>query len=104
MKTGRLVAKKWFIDENGMKNELFYYLTEEKKEKESFYGIIVLKMVGNLIETENSGKLTDKKEKVLEIIELLSRNTITPVCLCEVIDDLFTEIEQKEMSREKIFA
>lgn len=104
MKTGRLAAKKWFIDENGMKNELFYYLTQEKKEKEVFYGIIVLKMVGNLIETENSGKLMDKKEKVLEIIDLLSRNTITPVCLCEVIDDLFTEIEQKEMSREKIFA
>lgn len=104
MKTGRLAAKKWFIDENGMKNELFYYLTEEKKEREIFYGIIVLKMVGNLIETENSGKLMDKKEKVLEIIDLLSRNTITPVCLCEVIDDLFTEIEQNEMSREKIFA
>ena len=104
MKTGRLAGKRWFVDENGVRNELFYYLTEEKKEKESFYGIIVLKMAGNLIETENTGKLTAKKEKALEIIELLSRNTITPVCLCEVIDDLFTEMEQSSQFHEKILA
>lgn len=104
MKTGRLAGKKWFMDENGVKNELFYYLTEEKKEKESFYGIIVLKMAGNLIEAENTGKLTGEKEKAMEIIELLSRNTITPVCLCEVVDDLFTEMEQNLQFQEKILA
>lgn len=104
MKTGRLAGKRWFLDENGERNELFYYLTEEKRDRESVYGIIVIKMAGNLVEAENSGKLTKKKEKALEIIELLVRNTITPMCLCEVIDDIFTEMESRSAFQEKILA
>lgn len=86
MKAGRLMEKKRIICDNGRRNDLFYYLTEEGGTDHG-YGIMVIKMDGEQMEVETSGKLTMERGIAIHIIAQLAKNIITPICLCEVLYD-----------------
>lgn len=74
--------------------ELSYYLMESRKKgnKEStLYGIQIQKKDGENLEIENSGCISYSKEIVLQMIHKLMENTVTPITMLYVIDDLITE-------------
>ena len=90
MKKSHLQERQTIESEGGFL-ELEYYLVEEETKSQAIYGIGVKKkhsFQGKLrFENEETGGLSAKKETVLQLIEMLARNYITPMCLNEVVDD-----------------
>lgn len=71
---------------------LEYYLIEstymETGLSKTAYGIEILKTTGELIETDIIQKITDSKQKAMEIINKLIANTVTPIGMVYAIDEL----------------
>jgi len=74
---------------------LEYYLIEDvitgfdELDGKTAYGIeIVKKPVGKNDETATVKNLSCCREKVIKILELLSRNTVTPVGMPYILDDM----------------
>jgi len=74
---------------------LEYYLIEDvitgfdELDGKTAYGIeIVKKSVGKNDETATVKNLSCCREKVIKILELLSRNTVTPVGMPYILDDM----------------
>ena len=72
---------------------LSYYLMEwrKKEDKKTLYGIQIEKKDGENIETENSGCLSYSQDFVLQLIHKMMENTVTPITMLYVIDDVITE-------------
>ena len=88
-----LVANEDVTLENGTNMELNYFLTEEDGEESQapLYGICINKCVKRQMESEQTGALSMSKDFVLNLCKKLARNTITPMVMLEVIDDLIEE-------------
>ncbi|MCT4542316.1 MAG: DUF6514 family protein [Vallitalea sp.] len=72
---------------------LEYYLIEsiyyEKEKTKTAYGIEVLMKNNEYYETDIVEKITNQKEKVLEMINKIIGNMVTPVGLIYAIDELY---------------
>ncbi|MBE5819278.1 MAG: hypothetical protein E7310_00355 [Clostridiales bacterium] len=82
--------------------ELEYYQTKNDinnilNEDEAKYGIEILKKEyekdGIYIESNNIKNVCDSSKKVIEIINVLKKNKVTPVGLQDVLDDLLMQQE-----------
>lgn len=80
--------------------ELEYYQTKNDinnilNEDDTKYGIEILKKEYEkdriYIESNNIKNVCDSSKKVIEIINLLKKNKVTPVGLQDVLDDLLTQ-------------
>lgn len=72
--------------------KLQYYEIEQKIDNKIEYGIEVTKkeyMNTNILEeTEKINFVTDNKQKIDNLMNLIKRNKVTPVLLCDTINDL----------------
>jgi hypothetical protein len=91
----REAEREIFDETQGNKMELVYYLlTSETDDYENdsdmrIYGIEIVKKVQGL-PSESIGfeNVHSDKEKIKKIIALLAENTVTPVSLPDILDDL----------------
>lgn len=71
---------------------LQYYLTEtdyyEKGTMRTAYGIEIMKEFGGEVETDIVQKITNHKEDVMQIMDKLIANTVTPMGMVIAIDEL----------------
>lgn len=76
--------------ENGI--ELEYYLTESSSPENDecvFYGIeIIKKHLGEISERVLFKDVFNSRKKTADLIELLARNTVTPMSLASILDDI----------------
>jgi len=72
--------------------KLEYNITERKNSdsEKPYYGIQVTKYVDGVCETEEIEGISYSREKVEAIIKILFQNTVTPVSMVEIVDDLIT--------------
>ncbi|QUH28321.1 DUF6514 family protein [Vallitalea guaymasensis] len=82
------------ITENNLIINLEYYLVEstyyEKDETKVAYGVEILKRDNfNYLESDIVSKVTDSKDKIINIINKLIANIVTPVGMVCVVDELF---------------
>ncbi|MCT4686527.1 DUF6514 family protein [Vallitalea sp.] len=82
------------ITENNRIINLEYYLVEstyyEKDKAKIAYGIEILKRDNcNHLESDIVSKVTDSKDKIINIINKLIANIVTPVGIVCAIDELF---------------
>lgn len=72
--------------------ELEYYLTESSSAEDDecvFYGVeIVKKHFGEVSERVMFRDIFNSREKTSDLIELLARNTVTPMSLATILDDI----------------
>lgn len=80
------------------KIELQYYKTQGnilESDKAQSYGIEIVKkeFSGSKtnIESREFFNIVDTEEKVDKILEILKVNKVTPVCVCDVLEDLMKE-------------
>lgn len=71
---------------------LEYSLTENKSidNDEPYYGVEIIRYLDDDYEVDEVTGISYSREKVKSIIEILSRNTVTPISMAEIIDDLIT--------------
>ncbi|WP_113671929.1 DUF6514 family protein [Vallitalea guaymasensis] len=82
------------ITENNLIINLEYYLVEstyyEKDETKVAYGVEILKRDNfNYLESDIVSKVTDSKDKIINIINKLIANIVTPVGMVCAVDELF---------------
>lgn len=79
--------------ETGENLMLKYFLTSEQSRtgEGMIYGVSVQKELKGVIEEESITNISDKREEVLSILHILERNTVTPISLVEIVDDIVTE-------------
>lgn len=93
MRERKLITTKEAGSYNNEGLTLEYYLTSKKSEETEnmIYGVLVTKRNAQGIESEVVDNISYEEEQVLGLIDTLSENTVTPVCLVEILDDLMTE-------------
>lgn len=71
---------------------LEYSLTENHSvdNEEPYYGIQIIKYIGDNLETEEVEGVSYSKDKVKSITKILYQYTVTPISMVEIIDDLIT--------------
>ncbi|MCL2353657.1 MAG: DUF6514 family protein [Defluviitaleaceae bacterium] len=61
----------------------------EGEDGETFYEIIVEKFIGGVLkDVIGTGPITESESQVESVIEILARNTVTPLTLLEIVDDM----------------
>ena len=72
--------------------ELKYSMTivnSTEEEGAQCYGVHVAKYEGgNVIAQQDSGAISYNSQKVEDVIATLARNTVTPMVLCEILDEM----------------
>ncbi|MDO5521179.1 MAG: DUF6514 family protein [bacterium] len=93
MREQKLITTKVAGNDDNKELMLEYYLTEKESEetKELIYGISVTKRCENQVESDVVDNISYEKQQVLDLLHIISENTVTPICLAEVLDDLMTE-------------
>lgn len=93
MREQRLIETKQVSTECGEELQLEYYLTSKDsvEEEGKVYGICIKNHRMDRIETDVVENISYKEEQVLEFVHILSENTVTPICMAEILDDLITE-------------
>lgn len=96
LEKSREAERELFDEAQGSRMQLEYYLlTSETDEYEKdavqmTYGIeIVKRMEGFPDETMKFENVHTDRERIRKIISLLADNTVTPVCLPDILEDLF---------------
>ncbi len=91
-------AKILFCNELTLEDErrikLDYYLTEcctEEDQSKAYYGIGINKHVDGVTESEEVLGISFSKDRVVAIINQLFRNTVTPISMIGILDDLIGE-------------
>lgn len=71
---------------------LEYNLTENLSfdSGEPYYGIRIIKYIGDNLEMEEVKGISFSKERVEAITKTLHQNVVTPITLVEIVDDLIT--------------
>ncbi|NLZ80964.1 MAG: hypothetical protein GX913_04075 [Clostridiales bacterium] len=94
MKTNDLIGTKEIWDCNNMKIKLEYYLVATKskiEEKETLYGIQIIKCQREEREMQKEVEaitgISYSRKLVEQIITSLMDNTVTPMCMLEIVDD-----------------
>ncbi len=91
---GETFLEKKDLAETNIKNkvQLEYYTIKQTNEKKDVYGIEVIKKEfrSNGIDTEISSinDISDSSKKVIDIINTLKLNKVTPIGLNDVLEDL----------------
>ena len=91
---GETFLEKEDLAETNIKNkvQLEYYTIKEANEKENIYGIEVIKTEykknGTYQEKNTRNDICDNSQKIVEIINSLKENKVTPIGLNDVLDDL----------------
>ena len=70
----------------------YFKTVEESVENEGqfLYGIYLAKFEGDtVLEQAETGPVTEDAEQIVKIITHLAENTVTPMVLCEVFDDIY---------------
>lgn len=91
MKIKTLMRTKFveFSKENKIK--LDYYLVTEWKENQKYYGIMITKTDFNdVMESEETGALTESEIEAMDVLNILIRNDVTPMGLVESVDELMS--------------
>jgi len=58
-------------------------------ESKFYHGIFVMKLEGEeVLEQADSGFITEDAEQAIALITCLAENTVTPMALCEVLDEI----------------
>lgn len=93
MREQRLISTKQVNTECGEVLHLEYYLTSKDsvEEEGKVYGISIENHHGDRVETDVVENISYKEEQVLEFVHILSENTVTPICMAEILDDIMTE-------------
>ena len=72
---------------------LEYFRTIEnslENEGKLLHGIYLAKFEGDtVVEQAETGPVTEDAEQIITIITRLAENTVTPMVLCEVFDDIY---------------
>lgn len=93
MREQRLITTK--VASNDLNEELTlkYYLTSKRSVETDnmVYGISVTKQSPKGEESDVVENISYDEEQVLELVHIISENTVTPICLAEILDDLMTE-------------
>ena len=56
---------------------------------ETFYEIIVEKLIGGILKDAiGTGPITESENHAENVIEILARNSVTPLTLLEIVDDM----------------
>lgn len=82
------------VTEDGQTVTILYNLVtiqmmDEAGKKKNAYGIEIVKKRGSeVLERDFVYALSQCKKIVMEMLHKLSKNTVTPVCLAEILDDL----------------
>ena len=94
---GELHMNEIFIEQqqvklgDGREMKLRYYVTEElDSDSERLYGIMV-KMLGEGMECEQTGPISESGTWVTKLCKKIARGLVTPMGLIYVVDDLVTE-------------
>lgn len=98
---------------NGLSDEAYfleYYLIEEEVIPEGgiglcSYGVEILKRSGESTESKHALRINCDKLLVLDLIDLLARNLVTPTTLLDIISDKLVEWETEscEQAVELVF-
>jgi hypothetical protein len=90
MNKNHLIGTKELTYDNAHKMKLEYFLISEDRERtRSLYGIRIRKTVdARQVETETTPALSASRDFVEQMIYKLMVNTVTPMTLYEVVDDL----------------
>ena len=78
-----------------LEGSLHYFITESESEDYSCktYGIRVEKRINNvLVDSEELLDITTMYKEILDFTSLISRNTVTPVCISEVVEDYLNAV------------
>ncbi|MCL2350883.1 MAG: DUF6514 family protein [Defluviitaleaceae bacterium] len=68
---------------------LKYFRTEKMEGTARFYGIAAEKYINDaLADNSSTGPLSEDAEYVERLMACLAKNTVTPMVLCEVLDDI----------------
>ena len=71
--------------------DLKYFVTSQKSEttKQDLYGIVVeMFSEGIFQESEDTGFITNCHHHAKNLVEILARNSITPLTLLSIVDDI----------------
>ncbi len=93
-----LIETRTVTDEKGSLLNLKYYLIKEKSPHWAvpLYRICVKKTWSerpDTEETERTPPVSDSEAQARRLLGWLIRNTVTPVCLLEIVDELITKEE-----------
>lgn len=78
-----------YSNKNGDQEALLeYYILEYGTDEEKIYGIEVGKKSNNSFENEIVKGVSGSKKATLEIIDVLSKNEVTPVSFIYILDDI----------------
>ncbi|CRZ33398.1 hypothetical protein DFR55_11940 [Herbinix hemicellulosilytica] len=71
---------------------LEYNITENRSSDtdEPYYGILIAKYLDGSKEVEEIEGISYSRDKVEAIAKILHRNTVTPISMVEIVDDLIT--------------
>ena len=75
--------------------DLKYFKTSFESESDggstTVYGVLVAKCAGDdLLEEADSGPISGSEVEICSLMEQLAENTVTPMVLHEILDDLIT--------------
>ena len=87
--------KKWVAATGASDFLLNYFRTCTKSRKNTpLYGVYVEKVKdGQVLETEDSGAISPDMAYVDGVIKILAKNTVTPMSVCEVLDEVLSYYE-----------
>ena len=84
--------------------ELEYYATKDESNSDKIYGIgITKKCTSNdevSIEQKEINHITEQEKEVKQLLKILLKNKVTPICLKDVLQD-FVEAKHQEVSNTK---
>ena len=81
------------VSESGERWLLQYFLQEyQSSDGSALYGVRVDKLVpeGRLLESNETFAITDSRDKAAAIVEFLSKGTVPPCVLLDMVDEWFS--------------
>lgn len=79
--------------DDGRSLGLEYYMitTYREADGQPIYGVMVEKQDGEEMEVESVEQLSYSRQEVSDLLEVIYNNTVTPMSLVEVLDELMNE-------------
>lgn len=92
MRKVKLLYSKEVTLEDNRVMKLEYNITENQNTDtdEPYYGIQIVKYLGENRETEEIEGISYSREKVEAIVKILFQNIVTPISMVEIVDDIIT--------------
>lgn len=94
MKNVKVLFSNELTLEDERRIKLDYYLTEcckEDEQSKAYYGIGINKHMNGATESEEVLGVSYSKDRVVTLIKRLFQNTVTPVSMVGILDDLISQ-------------